>query len=172
MPNIITSVKYHYNGTMPAIVLTERDPKEYVTRRLHSRHAARDIICKETTTITPKTLENGAFDFIGCIERYLSGLSEEEANNATVGQIFTTIGKLYNNIGDETFSYAAKQVKEYQDAVRSIADFSIDLFVKKEKVTAKILADEMMSKADALQPLDNNCEYVNFRTKTRIDGLS
>ncbi len=171
MPTVIKSVKKYYNEIMPVIVLTERDPEEYITRRFQSRHSGRDIMCKETTAINPKTLENGVFDFVGCIDSYLSGLSTEEAENATIGQIFTTMGRLYNDIGDEGIAYAVEQVREYQDAVRSIADFSIDFFVEEERVTPEDLADKMISNATSLQSVEKDCEYVNIWKKTRIENF-
>ena len=93
IPCIIKKVKAKH-GAPPVIILSEREPVEYIKRRL--RRDGGDLMCKNSTSIDRSTLEGGAFDVIGCIDRAVSGLSPEEASNILLADVFTKMKDIFN----------------------------------------------------------------------------
>lgn len=168
MPSMINAVKLHYNGTSPVILLSERNATEYTQRRIEN-HGLRDIMCKDSMntstsssrapSINQETLEGGAFDIIGCIDRAVSGLSVGDAQLVTLLDVFTTMGKVYAERGNSTttIELIARNVKVYQDAVGEMAASSYDMFAKKERTKKESLAEIMESSVESMQygqPID------------------
>jgi len=169
IPYIIKSVKV-IHGTPPVILLSERDPVEYTNRRAQS-HGGRDLMCKNSTSIDQNTLEGGAFDIIGCIDRALSGLSLEDASKIQLGDIFSTMKQIYNDKQEDGLDEIAKEIKEYQDAVRGKADFALDAFAREGRTKSEDLAAEIASKVGALQVGPVACDFVNHWRRTKIGSI-
>jgi hypothetical protein len=149
-------------------------------------------MCKNTTTTTttttittidPVTLEGGAFDIIGCIEKALDGISEEQANQLVVGDLFESMNQAYEVKGA---AYVAREVEMYQNAVRGLADFSFDMFARKDKTQVEDLAVRMHSKLASLDVLmkddqghfdvctaEHDCvmDIVNYAKNFTVPGM-
>ncbi len=171
MPTLIRKVKKYYNGSMPVLVLTDREPVEYVMKRIEHNQHVHDIICKDNSTILPQTLKRGAFDIVGCINRYLSNLPPKKAKkSATIKQVFTTLHQIHNDSEKKGVeNYITKQVGEYNAALRSLADFSINLFEQEVQITEETLAKKIIASIDTFSPeKEGTCSYVNFWRRSRI----
>lgn len=142
MPHIIKLVQKHYNGSHPILLLSEREPHSYTKRRVEM-HGQSHVMCKNTTTvIDPITLEGGVFDIIGCIDRALDGMPEHEATQLHVRDLFESMTQAYEEKG---MDYVVKEVEQYQNAVRGLADFAFDMFARKDKTKVEELAALMHS---------------------------
>jgi len=64
----------------------------------------------------------------------------------------------------------AKEIKEYQDAVRDKSDFSVDLFAREGRTKTEDLAAEIASKVGALQVGPVACDFINLWTMQKIDS--
>lgn len=157
VPSFVKLVRKHYNGRRPIVLLSERDPFSYAKRRFEM-HGHDHIMCKDlaankkdghghVSRIDPVTLEGGAFDLIGCIDRALDGISEKEANRLVVGDLFESFNEAYVVKGPD---YVAREVEMYQNAVRGLADFAFDVFAQEEKTKVEDLATLMHSKLGVL----------------------
>lgn len=162
MSGLIKEVKEQYNGLSPIIILSTRDPIHYVKRRIETRHATRDVMCKNHT-ISASSLQENAFDIIGCLNKTLNGLSGEEANKIMISDVFTTMKLISEND-------AVDAVKSYQDIIGGMANFSFDMFIQEGRIAKEDLALEMSSKAKILKA-GEPCDYVNWRKRIPINIL-
>eukprot|EP00557_Chaetoceros_sp_GSL56_P009547 CAMPEP_0176494034 /NCGR_PEP_ID=MMETSP0200_2-20121128/9869_1 /TAXON_ID=947934 /ORGANISM="Chaetoceros sp., Strain GSL56" /LENGTH=259 /DNA_ID=CAMNT_0017891741 /DNA_START=1623 /DNA_END=2406 /DNA_ORIENTATION=- len=162
MPHILKLVQKHYNGSQPILLLSEREPHSYTKRRVEM-HGQSHIMCKNTTTaasgIDPSTLEGGAFDIIGCIDRALDGMPEHEANQLNVGDLFESMTRAYEEKG---MDYVVKEVEQYQNAMRGLADFAFDMFARKDKSKVEELAALMHSNISSLNVMRIGGGYCSF----------
>ena len=182
MPSMIIAVKLHYNGASPVILLSERNGTEYTQRRIDTNHGLNDIMCKDSMntstssslapSIDPETLQGGAFDIIGCIDRAV-------VSGFTLLDVFTTMGKVHkeqrgndDSTSTTTIELIARNVKEYQDAVREKAALSYDMFTKKERTNKEYLAEIMVSSSETMQYGQSPCDYVNWWKMKKIEKLS
>ena len=162
----------------PIILLTERDPVTYVQQRIFTTgktgavkagHAHNDLVCRKpfVTPMNPQTLEGGAFDVVGCINTALRGLSEEKASQVSLKDVFITMDALYAEHGGKgppkgrvkedvnapsrATLIIAEYVKEYQNMVREMADFAIDIFTLKERSTMNSTAALILAQVNGMR---------------------
>ena len=66
LPHLIDIVKRHHGGRPPLVVLGERDPHAWATRRVEKRYG--QIVCRdENSRIDERTLKGGAMDALTCV---------------------------------------------------------------------------------------------------------
>ncbi len=181
MPSLIQEIEQQYDGLSPVIMLSERDPLQYVLRRVYNNHAGRDIMCKNHTwsssnyssvsSIDQSSSLRGAFDIIGCIDAALDGLPYEEASQVQLIDVLTTMKHIWDDRGNEGLKLITEEVKSYQDFFRAKGDFSYDMFVQEDATKREDLAVELLSKAKRLKKIDKPCNYWNWRKDVKITRL-
>ena len=88
------------------------------------------------------TLVGNGFDLISCIERAIaSQRQQQQFDNIAIMEvdlvdIFTSIRNLIDETKDG-WNDVVTEYKHYQDAVRNMSNFSIDLFQRSESYTTK-----------------------------------
>jgi len=192
--NVTTVVK-------PIILLSERDPKEYVRRRTKV-HASYTYICRPTKhqsstlvrtntnssktektkiaieSMNVTTLEGGAFDIVGCMDRATSLLDEvdddgDDAATQTkplpMNQIFYSFkeaDKLHQT------QYKIDTMKNYQDTLRKSAMFSYNMFEKDTRTSVTELASQIKkSMIEALLVVSEDGRHNQVRMKDGMDYL-
>lgn len=123
MPYLIELVKKHHNGKPPVLILSERDPKYYVKRRIQ-KHGSQ-LVCRNLTHIDPMTMKGGIYDVIGCIENGLRLSPKVGTTAPTASDFLNTITDMSVAVGEEA---VVEQFRDYQDVMRSLSVFSMDIF--------------------------------------------
>lgn len=169
MPEILKIVQKHYgHQTKPIILLSERDPEEYVARRIKS-HGSYSWICRpQSSTKTaiekmkPITLEGGAFDLIGCINRAVSSSRKP----VRIQDIFYTMQKASKL---EQREFLIDSFRNYQDTVRESAIFWYNMFNKENKTRTTELASmigksmvESLTGSDTKLLLKGGANFIGF----------
>eukprot|EP00804_Cyclotella_cryptica_P009757 CCRYP_013211-RA/>CCRYP_013211-RA protein AED:0.34 eAED:0.34 QI:0/-1/0/1/-1/1/1/0/257 len=176
MPEILKIVQKHYgHESKPIILLSERDPEEYVERRIQS-HGSYSWICRppssQTITIEkmkPVTLEGGAFDLVGCINRSVSS-SEKPVRLHHIFYTMQEASKMDHR------KFLVDSFRNYQDTVREASIFRYNMFNKENKTITNELASMIRkSMAESLTGSHNKLmmkEGVTFLGFDRffIDG--
>ena len=142
MPQLYDAAKRYYHNVI--IINTERDAEHYVTRRISKPYGAVDLFCKDISSrqINTSTLVGNGFDLISCIERAIaSQRQQQQFDNIAIMEvdlvdIFTSIRNLIDETKDG-WNDVVTEYKHYQDAVRNMSNFSIDLFQRSESYTTK-----------------------------------
>jgi hypothetical protein len=155
MPEILKIVQKQYgHQAKPIILLSERDPQEYIARRIQS-HGSYSWICRpqSSTTIAiekmkPITLEGGAFDLVGCINRAVSSSQKPVRNH----HIFYTMQEASKM---EQREFLIDSFRNYQDTVKESAIFWYNMFNKENKTRTSELAS-MIGKSMAESLSGNN----------------
>ena len=147
LPEITKLVQKHYQSnrnqvTRPIILLSERDPEEYVERRLQS-HGSYSWICRPTDgntklidKIDPTTYEGGAFDFTRCI-------NGAPSSSMKMNQIFYT---MHQAIKMNQRQFIIDSFRNYQDAIGEAAIFTYNMFDRGNKTSTDELT-EMIAKS-------------------------
>lgn len=138
MPSILQLVKKYYGErAKPIILLSERDPDEWTVRRIEV-HGSYTFLCNfnQTNLIEAASLEGGAFDLIGCINK---ALSQEQASLQPVrlNEVLCHLGKLTQ---PHEVQYISSTFRGYQDAVRDHAVFNFNMFERGIKTDVEDLA--------------------------------
>lgn len=151
------------------IISSLRDPETYVKQRLTKPYAWNDLICKERISkINHTTLIGGRFDLVTCIESALAAQASSKEKSMDLVEIFTTI-RLLANAKEDGRREIATEVKDYQDAVKNVASFTIDLFERGERTLKEDMAKMMQEKVPALtEPKYPPAQMVNWLTQERI----
>lgn len=133
MPSIIKLVqKYFGNKARPIILLSERNPNEWIIRRtkVHGRYT---YVCRESVLndsrmshaiSSSRSLEGGAFDILGCIDKAQQQQQHEQ-------QKLTRDDILYNLQEVQRLNqtqYVVDAMDQYQNAVRDMAVFNYNMF--------------------------------------------
>jgi len=171
MPQLYDASKRYYHNVI--IINTERDPKQYVTRRISKPYGAVDMFCKDISRqINSSTLVGGRFDVVSCIDRAIASQRQrQQVDDATTKidlvDVFTSI----RNLIDETEHgwNDVVTVKHYQDVVRSISNFSIDLFQRSESYTTK---EELALMLKGSIPLIQQQQKSSTSAATIVDWLN
>jgi hypothetical protein len=157
LPEILTLVEKHYGRGIkskikPIIILSERDPEEYVKRRTQS-HGSYTWVCRPSSStiekINPQTFEGGAFDLVSCINDGYVWLSH---NLTRMDQIFYTMNQAKKM---EQIRFVVDSFENYQSTVRNEAIFSYNVFNREIKTSTRELA-AMLRKSLAGSLLDEN----------------
>jgi len=174
LPQLYDAAKRYYHNVI--IINTERDPKLYVTRRISKPYGAVDLFCKDISSrqINSSTLVGGRFDVVSCIDQaILASQRQQQVDNVATMEIdlvdiFTSI----RNLVDETkdgWKEVVTEYKHYQDAVRSISNFSIDLFQRNETYTTK---EELALMLKGSIPLIQQQQKLSTSAATIVDWLN
>ena len=150
------------------IISSLRDPETYVKQRLTKPYAWNDLICKERISkINHTTLIGGRFDLVTCIESALAAQASSKKKSMDLVEIFTTI-RLLANAKEDGRREIATEVKDYQDAVKNVASFTIDLFERGDHTLKEDMAKMMQEKVPALtEPKYPPAQMVNWLTQER-----
>lgn len=119
------------------IILSERDPLQYVNRRSEKHYGRDDIVCRSEHAVpfVPANLQGGLLDLGGCIDR-----ATKEAD-VDLRDVFLSLGDQVETIDGRTKLVQA--VAEWQMAVRDKAAYSVDLFARPNKTMPRALVQEM-----------------------------
>ena len=170
MPEMTKLVQKHYRSnigqvTKPIILLSERDPEEYVQRRLQS-HGSYSWICrppdgnaKTINKIDSTTFEGGAFDFTRCI-------NSAPSSRLTMNQIFYT---MHQAVKLNQRQFIVDSFKNYQDTVREAAIFVYNMFDRENKTSTDELA-EMIAKS-MNEYLYNDMKQLRFNEGADFVGF-
>jgi hypothetical protein len=165
IPEILKLVQKHYKSeedkiAKPIILLSERDPDEYVERRIQS-HGSYSWICRPSNVstliekINPKTFEGGAFDFAGCIS--------SSSSNLKMNEIFYTMDQA-RKINQRQF--LVDSFKEYQDTMKDAAIFTYNMFNRANKTQTSELASMIrmsMSRSSLDERLNEGRDFAGFK---------
>ena len=146
-PLLISSIlkltqKYFGNKTRPIILLSERNSNEWIDKRtkLHWRHT---YVCRESVVlldddsrmshaISSRSLEGGAFDIVGCIDKAQQQQQQHEQQQQQ--QQLTRDDILYNLKEVQRLNqtqYVVKSMNDYQNAIRDLAVFHYNMFERR-----------------------------------------
>ena len=145
MPSIVKLVqKYFGSKARPIILLSERNPNEWIVRRtkLHGRYT---YICRESVLNSSRSLEGGAFDIVGCIDKALQQQQHEEKQ-----QQLTRDDILYNLKEVQRLNqtqYVVDSMNHYQNAIRDLAVFNYNMFESSKNRTSVEELVEMIKNA-------------------------
>jgi hypothetical protein len=151
MPSILKLVqKYFGSKARPIILLSERNPNEWIVRRtkFHGRYT---YICRESVLLddddsynhhhhhaksssSSRSLEGGAFDIVGCIDKALQQQQHEQQK-----QQLTRDDILYNLKEVQRLNqtqYVVDSMNDYQNAVRDLAVFNYNMFESSKNRTS------------------------------------
>jgi len=177
LPSVLDEIQRYNNDSMsdvtirPIILLSQRDPSEYTTRRIKKRQSKNDLVCKSPAPISSfKSMqgtigvEGGGFDIMGCLDQALSGLNSTKAKALTLSDVFTTMATITNKGHDvEGLRKVINYVDEYQKSVNVIADFSYDMFAQNNKTLKEELANHILNQTVLHENQQHEtCQYVNF----------
>lgn len=133
-PLLISSIlklvqKYFGNKTKPIILLSERNSNEWIARRtmLHGRYT---YVCRESIVlddnhraISSRSLEGGAFDILGCIDK--AAQQQHEQQQLTRDDILYNLKEVQRL--NQT-QYVVDSMNQYQNAIRDLAVFNYNMF--------------------------------------------
>ena len=144
-PLLISSIlklvqKYFGIKTKPIILLSERNSNEWIVRRtkLHWRHT---YVCRESVVLndsrmshanmrsSSRSLEGGAFDILGCIDKAQRQLQQHEQQQQQ--QQLTRDDIVYNLKEVQRLNhtqYVVDSMNDYQNAIRDLAVFNYNMF--------------------------------------------
>jgi hypothetical protein len=164
MSSIVKLVqKYFGNKTRPIILLSERNPNEWIVRRtkLHGRYT---YICRESIVLldddsynhhhhannssssSSRSLEGGAFDIVGCINKAQQQQLQQHERN----QQLTRDDILYNLKEVQRLNqtqYVVDSMNDYQNAIRDLAVFNYNMFESSKNRTSVEDLVEMIKNA-------------------------
>ncbi len=142
-PLLISSIlklvqKYFGNKTRPIILLSERNPNEWIVRRtkLHGRYT---YVCRESVVLllddsrdhhansssNSRSLEGGAFDILGCINEAQQQQQHEQKQQLTRDDIVYNLKEVQRL--NQT-QYVVDSMNDYQNAARDLAVFNYNMF--------------------------------------------
>jgi len=188
----------------PIILLSERNPKEY-TRKRSKTHGSYTYLCRPTkdqstvvrtntnsskTKKTKKiaiesmnvtTLEGGAFDVVGCMDRATSlfGKADDNDDNAAPQTTSPPMNQIFYSFKEankqQQTQYIIDTMKNYQDTLQKSAIFSYNMFEKDTRTSVNELASQIkksMIEALLVVSEDNNGRSHNqVRMKDGMDYL-
>ena len=139
MSSLLRLTRLHYGAkARPIIILSERDPVEYVRKRLHA-HGKYTRICKpqnmtsfEVMAVNRTNLEGGPFDVISCMREALERNQTAHPFDAFLS--FKDIEKL------DRLGYCVDAMDDYQNALASWEVIRYNMFVKEERTRVEDLA--------------------------------
>ena len=188
MPDILKLVAKHYRSSSeelpakPIILLSERDPQKYAEKRIRG-HGIYSWICQSTkeqmgtnssNTISIEmmnatTLEGGAFDIIGCINRVTNQDNEAHSQIPQMKEIFYSM-KQADKLQHRQF--IIDTMENYQEVVRGSAIFSYNMFEKEGRTSASDLAAQIrQTMVDALLVKANGSYKLRMRNGYDFRGF-
>ncbi len=180
LPYIIKFTKKHHDGKSPLIILNERDPEEYVSRRTSTNQGDSHIMCRQSLK-NGSSYHNSSFDILGCIERAVnnneasSNLNNDENNDETQRKYTLSERDLLISMTNATKEFGidrvAESFREYQDSARKLATFSYNIFNKKERTNVKDLASLMKEKFGRHYPPEKDLVNMNLLKQTLIEKI-
>lgn len=167
LPYIIKFTKKHHNGKSPLIILSERDPEEYISRRTSTNHGDSHIMCRQSLG-NRSSYHNGSFDILGCIER---AVNNEKSSNLNGGENKDLLISMTNAAKEFGIDRVVESYRENQDLARQLASFSYNIFNRKERTNATDLASLMKQNFGRYYPLESDLVNVNLWRKTVIEKI-
>ena len=140
MSSLLRLTRLHYGaGARPIIILSERDPAEYVGKRL-PKHGQYTRICKprnmtsfEVKAVDRTNLEGGPFDAISCMREALErNQTAHPPSDAFLS--FKDVEKL------DRLGYIVDAMDDYQNALASWEVLRYNMFVKEGRTEVEDLA--------------------------------
>ena len=158
LPELLRLSNLFYNHTI--LLLSERDPKSFTVRRLSQSDKRADPMCiHPANKIDPSTLLGGVFDLLGCIDHALMNSTTTETDMA---DIFTTFDHIANITKDsktkkpiinneDGVDWITQEMTDYQNAVRQVSQYSFNMFVRPNRTSKEMLADEIIEAIPVLR---------------------
>ncbi|GFH57064.1 hypothetical protein CTEN210_13540 [Chaetoceros tenuissimus] len=180
LPYIIKLTKKHHDGKSPLIILSERDPEEYISRRTSTNQGDSHLMCRQSLE-NRSSFYNSSFDIIGCIERGVnnnkasSNLNDSENNDETQRKYTLSERDLLISMTNATKEFGIDKVvesfREYQNSARKLATFSYKIFNRKDRTNVKDLASLMKEKFGHYYPPEKGLVNVNLLKQTFIEKI-
>ena len=167
LPYIIKFTKKHHNGKSPLIILSERDPEEYISRRTNKMIRISRIMCRESLG-NRSSYHNGSFDILGCIER---AVNNEKSSNLNGGENKDLLISMTDATKEFGIDRVVESYRENQDLARQLASFSYNIFNRKERTNATDLAKLMKQNFGRYYPLESDLVNVNLWKQTVIENI-
>lgn len=180
LPYIIKLTKKHHDGKSPLIILSERDPKEYISRRTSTNQGDSHIMCRQSLKNT-SSYNNSSFDILGCIDKAVkineesSNFNGNEKNDENRHRHILSKEDLLISMNDATKKFGidivVESYRDYQYSARQLATFSCNIFHRKERTNAEDLASLMKVKFGQYYPPEKDLVNVNLLKKTLIEKI-